>query len=119
MAIAECGLSLAGDLPVLGHYYSMMGRGVLVDDQRKYERLKGRYDRRQLETGFDFLARGLHYKFAEPSEIARESFALAFDIWPDLQRAMEAEYQRFTPSWGKNPVVDDVVNMFDLTHLGK
>lgn len=116
MAIAECGLALAGDLPVLGHYYSMLGRGVPVE---KCDRLRLRYDRRQLETGFDFLARGLHHKFTEPSEIARESFALAFDIWPDLQRAMEAEYQRLTPSWGVNPIVDDVVNMFDLTHLGK
>lgn len=119
-AISECGIALAGDLPVLGHYYSMLGRGVDADAlSRRGDSIRARYARRELETGFDFLARGLHHKFTEPSEIARESFALAFDIWPDLQRAMEGEYQRITPCWGKNPIVDDVVNLFDLTHLGK
>jgi hypothetical protein len=81
--------------------------------------LQTRLDKRITQTGFDFLARGMSCKFQEPTETARESFALAFGIWPDLQRAMEAEYAAYTPEWGPNPVVENVVDMFDLSHLGK
>jgi hypothetical protein len=119
-AVADCGLSLAGDLPVLGHYYSMLRRGAEDTWRSKWGlSLQTRLDKRITQTGFDFLARGMSCKFQEPTETARESFALAFGIWPDLQRAMEAEYAAYTPEWGPNPVVENVVDMFDLSHLGK
>jgi hypothetical protein len=79
-AVGECGLSMTGGVPVVQEYYQTflrngragLGANTVVT-----------------ETGFAMLARGLHRQYREPSDEARVSFWLAFDISPTQQRAYE------------------------------
>lgn len=80
-AISECGLALAGDVPVLGEFYAYLGRDA-----------KFRKTRQEREwTGMDYLARGCAGRYAPPSDETRFSFYQAFDILPDHQVAIEQE----------------------------
>jgi hypothetical protein len=84
-AVGECGMSLAGGLPVLQEFYSALmrcGAGA---------RFEGAVA--QLESGFARLATGMHREYRLVSAEARYSFWLAFGILPDAQVAMEDYYQ--------------------------
>jgi hypothetical protein len=76
--IANCGLALAGNLPVLGAFYDALSETGI---ERKEE----------LETGMDYLAQRMDGKYVEPTTAARVSYYLAFDVTPDEQEALEAE----------------------------
>lgn len=80
-SVSECGLSLAGNLPVLGQYYAMLGRGA-----------GDKVDAMQEETGFARLARGVDAKLAEPTYDCRASFFRAFGISPDVQVDLERQF---------------------------
>ena len=54
-------------------------------------------------SGFRELARLGNRKSGAISEDARFSFYLAFGITPDLQRAMESDYDAYTIEWGFVP----------------
>jgi hypothetical protein len=84
-SIAECGMALAGDLPVFGAYYNAMLRGT---DGAKV---------RELRTGMEWLARGMHAKYTPPTECNRLSFAKAFGIWPAEQESLEQYYHSLVP----------------------
>lgn len=84
-AIADCGLALAGDLPVLGAFYGMLHQGRDVD--------------RQLLTGMDYMARGLEQRSATINDTTRFSFYKAFGIKPDEQTALEEFYRSVTLSY--------------------
>jgi hypothetical protein len=73
-----CGLSLAGDMPVLGAFYKRLAR---------FERPK--IDARDFMEGKDYLALGLDPRRGEPTMEARLSFWRAFGISPDNQLAAE------------------------------
>jgi len=83
-AIAGCGLALAGNMPVFGAYYDMLGRGVTPT----------RSD--VLNTGMDYLARGMKGVRREPTSECRLSFWRAFGIVPEVQRAIEEVYDSTT-----------------------
>lgn len=100
-AIGKCGLALTGGLPVLQTYYTRMttftrpyvdhapkGNAVRGSDLRK-ARMSERISESLEYTGFRMLARGLEAFVAPVSDQARYSFALAFDITPAAQRAIE------------------------------
>lgn len=97
-AIGQCGLALTGGLPLLQQYYTTVqgpngpSRGV---DERLYS------------SGFFQLARGLAPRARDITAEARVSFALAFDIPPDLQRALEEELRGIQLQPG--PVQDQAV----------
>lgn len=96
-AVGLCGLSLTGGIPVVQSYYNMMIRntqsvnssGILRDVS--------------FASGFRELARLGNRKSGVISEDARFSFYLAFGITPDLQRAMESDYDAYTIEWGFVP----------------
>lgn len=83
--ISDCGLALAGNIPVFCSFYDMLSQGIDTP--------------RQLETGMDYLALGMEGKRRVPSEAARTSFFMAFDITPDEQVALEEFYDSVTPRW--------------------
>lgn len=76
-AVGWCGMSLAGDMPVLGVYYRTMIHGDRPEEVP--------------ETGMQFLAARLEPRWGSPTAAARASFHKAFDLSPDQQLAIEAE----------------------------
>jgi hypothetical protein len=82
-AISQCGLALAGNIPVYGAFYSMLDvKGVEVE--------------RGLETGMDYLARGMEGGRRAVAPEARASYFMAFNITPDEQVALEEFYDGIT-----------------------
>jgi hypothetical protein len=92
-AIGQCGLSCYGNIPVLGAFYDYMCR----DSQRMAQE--------EVETGFQFLSRGMGHRRAAPSDEARVSFYLAFGFDPDHQIALEEMYDNAAFSWREPPLV--------------
>ena len=114
LSIGQCGLALAGDVPVFCDFYTALCRGV---DPKVAQ--SQRYQNRGLETGMDFLARGMKAKYSSPSDTARVSFCRAFDIWPDEQCALEREYAAMRLTWSEPECRPHIVDEFDLTHCGR
>jgi hypothetical protein len=108
-AVGQCGLALAGDIPVLNHYYHSLQKGAVLS-----KRQRRRMESRGPETGMEYLAVGMHPKFSEPSTCARVSFAKAFDIWPDLQVEMEGKYQNLDAIYEQPKSISHVVDVFHL-----
>jgi hypothetical protein len=85
-AVGECGLALAGNLPVFNSFYSMLEMGGVVH--------------RRAPTGMDFLARRMPNNKRRPvNDAARVSFFIAFGITPDEQIALEDHYDMIQTAW--------------------
>jgi hypothetical protein len=82
LSVGQCGLSLAGNLPIFNEFYSMLCRGAGT-----------KVDANMEETGFARLARGVEAKYAEPTAECRASFYRAFGILPELQIGLERLYR--------------------------
>lgn len=109
LAIGECGLALAGDVPIFCEFYNSLIQGAVVSDRSRRKMMKA-----PLETGMEYLARGMHRKYREPESVARVSFCLAFGIWPDLQVAIENVLRGKIPLWRNPDIVEHVANEFAL-----
>jgi hypothetical protein len=83
-SVALCGLALAGNLPVFSAFYNML---LIGSGSRK------------LESGMDYLARGMTGGRSRPTEAARDSFDKAFGINPDEQIALEELYDTTHLTW--------------------
>jgi len=109
--IGDCGLSLAGGLPVMQEFYNAMRRNAT-----------GRFQRAtpQLDSGFARLAAGMSRHYAEVTPRARYSFWRAFGIEPDLQLALESTLKQWTYAPGA-PRVSlnncDTDPLFTANHL--
>lgn len=88
-AIADCGLALAGNMPVMNEFYNTLQRDVGNVKHNWGNDLPGMY----------FLRQGMHARYERPTEEARYSFYLAFDITPDEQTALEEYYRNLKPTW--------------------
>ena len=108
-AISQCGLSLAGDVPVFNEFYTALGRGADLS-----KRSRSKLASRGPETGMDYLSLGMKAKYREPHTCCRISFAKAFDIWPDTQVAMEQKYRTLEAVWRTPEDCSHVVDVFDL-----
>jgi hypothetical protein len=95
-SISQCGLALAGHLPVFSEFYRALGRGTNCKTDRS------------LESGMDWLARGMlarqnFYQLAEEQpELAarvRHSFFRAFNISETAQNILESYYRSIVPSF--------------------
>lgn len=90
-SLGDCGMSCAYGMPVLQQYYTAMirsGSGRLLEDP-------------QFETGLFWLTKGLPSHNAVPiTDEARDSFAAAFGISPNLQYQLEAWYDGLDLSYG-------------------
>ena len=83
-SVGDCGLSLAGNLPIFNEYYSWMRR------QGVHNRVA---DHPSLETGMMWLAKGLSPKYSEPTIETRVSFWRAFGLDGTDQRQWEGFYR--------------------------
>jgi hypothetical protein len=88
-AKANCGLALCYGIPVMQAFYLMLGRGAKP----------GKYKVELEYSGMQQLARGLEAKVELVTDEARASFARAFGITPDRQRAIECSYDSMEPSY--------------------
>lgn len=91
-SVGDCGLSLAGNLPIFNEYYSCFVRS-------------GRHHRNvskdpTFETGMARLADRMTVKYAEPTTDARVSFWKAFDIDGTDQRRIERGFLAITMKYG-------------------
>lgn len=80
-SIGWCGMSLAGDMPIFGAFYSSM----IMYPERE----------REYTTGMEFLSRGMNPKFSPPTDEARLSFYTAYGISPDEQITIERDITNF------------------------
>lgn len=96
--ISDCGIAMNGDIPVMGAFYDMIGRGALRAANDPYTQ------------GIQYAAHGLHHKRAEPTVQARLSFETAFGITPPEQAAMEQLYDAtrvgYDPQYMRAPFSD-------------
>jgi hypothetical protein len=127
-AVGECGMSLAGNIPVWGEVYAMIMRGTDPAGSRWRRRVDGRRVNRRkhrsidydaVTTGMRHLARGMHQKHTTPTEAARYSFWKAFGWLPDVQNSLEETYRAVQPEWdtpsaGLTTAHPDVQNLFHL-----
>lgn len=96
--IGQCGLTTAGDVPVLGAFYRMLLRfGV----QGNYG---GKFD-----TDYSYYhqsSRNAYCKFSSPDACGRYSFWLSTGICPDAQVELESYFN--TSAWGadKRQLID-------------
>jgi hypothetical protein len=84
-AISECGRNMAGDIPMWGALYQVMGSNLPAN--WRYNR-HGRL-REEPVTGMTFLAKGMSAQYAEPDLRTRLSFSRAFGIPVHVQKAYE------------------------------
>jgi hypothetical protein len=88
-AIGQCGLSLAGDMPIYSNFYQMLIRGTTHADMKNS---KGVLRKDNFLEGMQFLSVRMQALIAGPTPECRVSFAKAFGILPDYQEALETEY---------------------------
>jgi hypothetical protein len=86
VAVAGCGLALAGDMPIYHQFYSTL---ACFGAEKNVE----------LTTGSDYLAIGLEVHHHQPTPETRASFYRAFGIPPDQQIALEGYYESVQPEW--------------------
>ena len=96
-AVGLCGMSLTGGIPVVQSYYNMFIRNTKAVNSSSILRDVS------FASGFRELARLGNRSYRNISEESRFSFYLAFGITPDLQRAMESDYDAHTIDWGFVP----------------
>lgn len=80
-AVGQCGLSIAGGIPVYQEFYSMLERSGLASDVRMDVSLQA--------SGFFRMAQGMRRGHAEVQDDTRVSFWEAFGIPPSQQVAIE------------------------------
>jgi hypothetical protein len=87
-AISECGLALAGGIPVLDSFYRCLGRGAGADMNHE-----------AVSYGFRQLSKGMRRHSKPITEEARYSFYRAFGWLPDAQRSLESSYDQTPLYW--------------------
>lgn len=107
-AVGECGISLAGGVPIAQEFYSGLIRGALANYASDRLKLKG-YDPSQ-ETGLVAFAHGMSRKWQPIAETTRYSFWKAFNITPEEQIAMEQYYAVHVPVY-RPIVVEEPINL--------
>jgi len=97
-AVADCGLAMAGGLPVFDAMYRSMARATTAGAVK---------DAFLARDGLYWLSRDMHREHKTVTQEARISFYRAYGITPQLQEAMETEYDnlyiRFKPPVVFNP----------------
>nr|WRQ65373.1 RNA-dependent RNA polymerase [Tolivirales sp.] len=94
--VADCGLAIAGNLPIFKSFYECLGRGASPKRKLAWEE----------QSGLKWLSLGLKPMKSEPiTDAARLSFFHAFGIMPHTQVAIEDVYKTFSPQWA-DPVLN-------------
>lgn len=82
LAISQCGMALAGDVPIFGAFYECLARGAKTTRTKYNIEVSGLY----------MFAKGMTPKRRVVEDATRVSFYRAFGITPERQLAIEAEY---------------------------
>lgn len=107
-AIADCGMSLTGGMPVLQSFYMML------------RRVAGDVKPGLLEiNGFYHLAQGMDRGSRTVCNDARASFYNAFGMSPDTQQALEYAFDHceFTGTWSGQGILDNNQFLVNLSSL--
>jgi hypothetical protein len=88
-SISECGIRLAGNMPVWGQFYAALGRNL---PPKWWANRKNKPYEAPI-TGMTFLSKGMDAFLREPNEATRLSFSRAFSIPVHIQREMESMYR--------------------------
>lgn len=94
-SVGDCGLSLAGGVPVMQEYYQCLKRNS--EGAKRFG--KGP---QQPGGGLEHLSRGMRREYGTIAEQTRYSFWLAFGITPAEQLATEHLYAGVRLDYGKN-----------------
>jgi len=99
-AVGECGLALAGDIPVYGAIYSAYARmGVVNKSDGRHQRVTNGHAAFR-NTGMALASRGMNRGANPVTDEARASFYFAFGVEPRLQREFEERYNSMNPGKG-------------------
>lgn len=82
-SVGECGMSLAGGIPLSQEYYQCFVRSSAQYKVNKLHRADG---------GLKLASRGMHRRYQPVHELTRYSFAIAWGIDPTTQVAIEKEW---------------------------
>lgn len=96
-SVGDCGLALAGNLPIFCDYYNWMRKQGSTNNRVAHDP--------SMETGMRWLAQGLSAHYSEPSEAARVSFWRAFGIDGTDQRLWERYYRQLNGVSPGAPVI--------------
>ncbi len=86
--VGEAGIALAGSLPIYSEFYNSY-----IVGRRPTKRRSNVLNQSVFETGFFMLAQGMNRQHGQPTEAARESFAMAFGIGVPEQLQIESLYR--------------------------
>jgi len=96
-SVSDCGLSLAGGIPVMQEFYACLGRSS--GGAKRFEKGPG--------GGLEHLSRGMRREYGEIAERTRYSFWLAFGLTPAEQLATEHLYADVRLDYGSNQLVNE------------
>jgi hypothetical protein len=96
-SVGECGMSLAGGIPVMQEFYQAFVR--ISDGAHRFEQGPG--------GGLERLSRGMKRCYGEVAERTRYSFYVAFGITPSEQLAAERLYRNTRFTYGDNQLVTE------------
>lgn len=82
-SVGECGMSLAGGIPIFQAFYGMYCRSASGFRINKLHRAEG---------GLKLASRGMHRRFTYVDPLTRYSFYVAWGVLPDAQVAAEEMY---------------------------
>lgn len=105
-AIGECGISLAGGVPIAQEFYQGLIRGAELENPHVDLKLKG-LDPSQ-ETGLVAFAHGMSRKWQPVAEETRFSFWKAFGITPEEQISLEQYYASNVPVYRPIEVTEPI-----------
>lgn len=95
-SVGECGMSLAGGIPVMQEFYQSYIRNA--GKARRFDQGPG--------GGLEHLSKGMRRSYSPIHESTRYSFWLAFGITPDEQLAAERLYAGVSLTYGKHELVE-------------
>lgn len=104
-SVGECGLSIAGGVPVQQSYYNCLIRNGnrLTKEANTAKLRKQQADPMQMRTGLYMVIKGMHRKSQPVTDCTRVSFYLTWGMTPDVQRYLENYYDNLVINWkGKN-----------------
>jgi len=103
-AVGECGLAIAGGVPVLQELYQCYLRNGAGVRTRVGESMN-------FQTGMRFMSRGVKLGYKQIEDKTRYDVYVAWDITPDEQRGLEEHYANLTIGYDGSVVDPEPLSM--------
>lgn len=100
-SVGDCGMSIAGGVPIQQAYYNCLTRNAkrLSLGANFYKISKMKADPMQMRTGLYQVTKDMHRKYQRIVSSTRVSFYEAYGILPDVQVALENYYDNLVIEW--------------------